>query len=166
MFYGCTVLPDSKETKLGSSDKEASPLAGKNAWVVLMPHYAWKCVPTTISGGLNISEVPGYHFLWLMSSQWGSQRLLQELLSHELTAWTHQFLTQWIIVISKGCKPDNVELHKSLKLNCTNTRGRCSNFVEHEPFLESNSPDTLALFKTSLDDSIDSGTLSVMGYLP
>ena len=47
-----------------------------------------------------------------------------------------------------------------------NTRGRCSNFVEHEPFLESNSPDTLALFKTSLDDSIDSGTLSVMGYLP
>ena len=70
------------------------------------------------------------------------------------------------MVVSKGCKPDNVELHKSLKLSCMNTIGRCSNFVEHEPFLESNSPDTLPLLKTSLDDSIGSGTLSVMGYLP
>ena len=30
MFSGCTVLPDSKETELGSSDQEASPSAGKN----------------------------------------------------------------------------------------------------------------------------------------
>ena len=30
MFSGCTVLPDSKETKLGSSDQEVSPSAGKN----------------------------------------------------------------------------------------------------------------------------------------
>ena len=29
MFSGCIVLPDSKETELGSSDQEASPSAGK-----------------------------------------------------------------------------------------------------------------------------------------
>ena len=37
MFSGCTVPPDSKETELGSSDQEASPLAGKNIGVVLVP---------------------------------------------------------------------------------------------------------------------------------
>ena len=37
MFSGCTVLPDSKETELGSSDQEASPSAAKNTGVVLVP---------------------------------------------------------------------------------------------------------------------------------
>ena len=37
MFSGCTVSPDSWETELGSSDQEASPLAGKNTVVVLVP---------------------------------------------------------------------------------------------------------------------------------
>ena len=32
--------------------------------------------------------------------------------------------------------------------------------------LESNSPEILALCKTNLDDSIDSGNFSVRGYLP
>ena len=40
MFSGCTVLPDSKETKLGSNDQEASPSASKNAGVVLVPFFA------------------------------------------------------------------------------------------------------------------------------
>ena len=35
-----------------------------------------------------------------------------------------------------------------------------------EYFLESNSPDILALCETNLDDSIDSGNFSVRGYLP
>ena len=48
MFSGCTVLPDSKETKLGSSDKQASQSAGKNTKAVLVPCCAWKCVPTAI----------------------------------------------------------------------------------------------------------------------
>ena len=38
-------------------------------------------------------------------------------------------------------------------------------FVESESFLESNSPDILAMCKTNLDDSIDSGNFSVRGYL-
>ena len=69
MFSGCTVPSDSKETELGSCDQEASPSEGKNNGVVLVPHRAWKCVPTTISGGVDISEVPGCHLLRKMSSQ-------------------------------------------------------------------------------------------------
>ena len=42
--------------------------------------------PTVISAGADISEVPGCHLLRQMSSQSGSQKLLQELVSHELTA--------------------------------------------------------------------------------
>ena len=30
VFSGCTVPPDSKETKLGSANQEPSPSAGKN----------------------------------------------------------------------------------------------------------------------------------------
>ena len=69
-------------------------------------------------------------------------------------------------ILSKGCKPDKSEPHKSLKLSFTNIRELRSNFAECESFLESNSPDILALCETNLDDSIDSGNFSVRGYLP
>ena len=69
-------------------------------------------------------------------------------------------------ILSEACKPDNFELHNSLKLSFTNIRGLRSNFVDCESFLESNSPDILALCETNLDDSIDSGNFSVRGYLP
>ena len=69
MFSGCTVPPDSKETELGSSDQEASLLAGKNTGIVLVPRRAWKCVPKAISGCVDISEVPGCYFLRQMSSR-------------------------------------------------------------------------------------------------
>ena len=69
-------------------------------------------------------------------------------------------------ILSKACKPDNSELHNSLTLSFTNIRGFRSNFVDCESFLESNSPDILALCETNLDDSIDSGNFSVRGYLP
>ena len=69
-------------------------------------------------------------------------------------------------ILSKTCKPDNFESHDSLKLSFTNIRGLRSNFVDCESFLESNSPDILALCETNLDDSIDSGNFSVRGYLP
>ena len=63
------MLSDSKETKLGSSDQEASPSAGKNTGTVLVPCHAWKCVTTAISIGVDISEVSGCHLLQQMSSQ-------------------------------------------------------------------------------------------------
>ena len=69
-------------------------------------------------------------------------------------------------ILSKGCKPDNSEPHNSIKLSFTNIRGLRSNFVECESFLESSSPDILALCETNLDDPIDSGNFSVRGYLP
>ena len=60
MFSGCTVPPDSKKTRLGSSDQEASPSAGNIARTVLVPCCVWECVPNAISSGVDISEVPGY----------------------------------------------------------------------------------------------------------
>ena len=68
-------------------------------------------------------------------------------------------------ILSKACKPDNFESHNSLKLSFTNIRGLRLNFVDCESFLESNSPDILALCETNLDDSIASGNFSVRGYL-
>ena len=69
-------------------------------------------------------------------------------------------------ILSKACKPDNFESHNSLKLSFTNIRGLRLNFVDCESFLESNSPDILALCETNLNDSVDSGNFSVRGYLP
>ena len=68
-------------------------------------------------------------------------------------------------ILSKRCKPDNFEPNKSLKLSLKNIREIRSSFVESESFLESNSPDILALCNTNLDDSFDSGNFSVRVYL-
>ena len=46
-----------------------------------------------------------------------------------------------------------------------NIRGLHSSFVDHESFLESNSPDIIALCEKNLDDSVDSGTFSVRSCL-
>ena len=69
-------------------------------------------------------------------------------------------------ILSKACKPDNFESYNSLNLSSTKIRVLRSNFVDGESFLESNSPEILALCETNLDDSIDSGNFSVRGYLP
>ena len=57
------MLPDSKETELGSTDQQASPSAGKNTGIVLVSCCAGKCVPTAISDGGDISKVPGCYLL-------------------------------------------------------------------------------------------------------
>ena len=69
-------------------------------------------------------------------------------------------------MLSKTCKPDNFELHNSLKLSFTNIQGLRSNFVDCKTFLESNSPDILVLCETNQDGSIYSGNFSVRDYLP
>ena len=69
MFSGCTVLPGSKVIELRCSNQEGSPSAGKNMRIVLVPCCAWTCVPTVSFGGVDISEVPGFHLLQKMSSQ-------------------------------------------------------------------------------------------------
>ena len=80
MFSGCSVLPDSKQTKLGSSDQEAS--ADKSTGTVLVPCPAWKCVPTAISSGVDISKVPGCYLLQQKSSHRthrGSQKITSRI---------------------------------------------------------------------------------------
>ena len=59
----------------------------------------------------------------------------------------------------------NFETHNSLKLSFTNICGLRLSLVECKSFLESNSPGILALWEINLDDSIDSCSLSVTGYL-
>ena len=46
-----------ESSKLRSSNHKASPSAGKNTGVVLGPCCTWKCVPTAISGGVNIPDI-------------------------------------------------------------------------------------------------------------
>ena len=82
----------------------------------------WKCVPTVISSGVDISKFPGHHLFWQMSSQWGSQNYFKDwyLMKWQPTFLFLTILTQWImVIISKGCKPDNFKSHNSLKLNFT-----------------------------------------------
>ena len=67
-------------------------------------------------------------------------------------------------ILSKACRPHNFALHNSLKLSFSNIGGLRLNFVDWESFLESNSPDILSLCETNMDDSIDSGNVSVRGY--
>ena len=69
-------------------------------------------------------------------------------------------------ILLKACIPDNFESHNSRNLSFSNIWGLHSNSVDCESFLESNSPDILALCETNLDDSIDSGNFSVTRYLP
>ena len=76
------------------------------------------------------------------------------------------FSVFFYVALCKACKPDNFESHNSVKLSFTNILGLRSNFVDCESFLESSTPDILALCETNLDDSIDSGNFSVRGYLP
>ena len=69
-------------------------------------------------------------------------------------------------MLSEGGKLDNFQSHNPLELNLINVKSFLSNFVECESFLESNSPDILALFETNLNESIDPCNFSVRGYLP
>ena len=68
-----------------------------------------KCVLTTISAGVDISEDPGCNLLQQRSPWWGSQKLLQGLMSYELTESTFLNLTSELnetAILSKGRKPD------------------------------------------------------------
>ena len=100
-----------------------------------MPCCTRKSVPVTIFGGIDIYEVPGCHWLRQMSSQRGSQKLLQGLVFHKLTAYlslSDLFLTQSIMAtLSKGCKPDYFESQNSQKFSFMN-QDLCLNFVECE----------------------------------
>ena len=152
MFSGCTVQPDIKVTKLESSNQEIFPLADKNTEIVLVLCPTWKCVSTAIPSDMDIYEVPGFHLLQQMSSQWGSQNLIQGLVSE----------LREMVVLSKVRKPYRFEPHNSLKPSFTNIWALHSNFDGCESFLATNSPDILALCETNLDESIYSGNFPLI----
>ena len=112
-----------------------------------MPCLAWKCVPSVLSRSLGV----------ICYDRW----LLSEGHKNYFNDW-------WPMnsILSKVCTPDNFESHNSIKLSFMNTYGLCLNFVECESFLESNSPDILALCGPNLDDSFDPGNFFVTDYLP
>ena len=71
------------------------------------------------------------------------------------------FITLYLI--NKSSTPKS---HTSLKVSYTNIRGFHSNFLHCEFYLETNSPDILALSETNLEDEVDSNSFIVKGYLP
>ena len=104
VFSGCTVPTNNNDTKLESSYQKLLHQLFPVVWTFLR------------SLGVICYE------RWVLSE--GHKKSLQGLVSHELTAYLsvfNLFLTQWIMVIlSKGCKPDNFESHNSLQLSFTN----------------------------------------------
>ena len=86
MFSGGTVLPDSMETELGT---RGFSISRKEYWGSFI---AWECVPAAISAGVEIFEVPWRcHLLWQISSQWGSQKLLN-FESHNSKTYLYKYL--------------------------------------------------------------------------
>ena len=70
-------------------------------------------------------------------------------------------------ILLQGCKPDNFESHKSLKVSFMNIQGLHSNFFDDcESSFNSNSLEILALSEANMNGSIDFGNFSVRGYLP
>ena len=82
MLSGYTVPPDSKETKVGSSNQEVFPLAGKNTGIVLVSCRAWWC---------GYFQGPWVSFVTTDEFSIGSQQFLQGFVSHELTAYLSIF---------------------------------------------------------------------------
>ena len=57
-------------------------------------------------------------------------------------------------ILSKPCKSDNFELQNSLKLSFIDIPDLYLNFLDCESFLESNSPDVLALCDANLNTQL------------
>ena len=131
---GVFLSSDTKETEFGNNHTEASPSAGKNTGVVLVPCLLMEACP------YSYFQWCGY--LWSPSETW----------------------SLWLMaILSKACKPHSFEFHNSLKLSFTNIQSLCSILVDCKSFHESNSPDILPLCQRNLDDSIDSGNFSMRG---
>ena len=157
MFSSCTVPPYTKATKLGNSDQEASatlvllpPSAGKNTRLVLMSCCAWKCVPVAISSGVIFPRSLGVicYDRWVLSDSHINYFKDWCLMTSQPTFLflLYSFNSANLAILSKGCKPDDFELHNSVKLSFTNIWGLCSNFVDCESFLELNSPGIFAVW--------------------
>ena len=97
-----------------------------------MPCSPWKCVPIAISSDVDIPKDPGCHLLCQVSPQWGSRKLFQGFVSHELTTYLSDFylFCHIFTILSKAHKPDNTKSHISLKLSFSNIQGLHSVFLD------------------------------------
>ena len=86
--------------------------------------------------------------------------------SHPTFLFLTYFQLSKMDILPEGRKPGDFESHKNVKLIFTAIWSLRLSFVECKSFLESNSPDILAVCETNLDDLIYSGKFSVRGYLP
>ena len=86
--------------------------------------------------------------------------------SHPTFLFLTYFQLSEMDILPEGRKPGDFESHKNVKLIFTAIWSLRLSFVECKSFLESNSPDILAVCETNLDDLIYSGKFSVRGYLP
>ena len=144
------------------------PTSRSNTVVILVPCCTWKCLPTACSSGVGYSRDP-----WVLHVRTDefSVRVTQ-IVSKISVSWTHNlpfgflryFWLSGMAVLSKEHKSAIFESPNFLKLSFSNIQG-CSNFVECESFLESNSAVILGLFEENLEDSIDSRNFAVSGYL-
>ena len=88
MFFGCTLLPGSKETKLASIDPESSPSADENTGIICpYSHFQW----------CGFFQGPWVSFGKTDEFSGRVPKLLQKLVSLGLTAYLsvfNLFLTQ------------------------------------------------------------------------
>ena len=91
VLSGCTVLPDSKETKLGSSNQEVSPSAGKNTRVVLVPCLRMEVRPYSYFQWYGYFWGPCLSFVMTDEFSMSVTKIIQGLVSHELTAYLSIF---------------------------------------------------------------------------
>lgn len=118
-----------------------------NRWnnrVVLEPCFGWKCIPTAISGGVNIpSSMP---FVTSDKLKGGLTKVTSKdkcLIHPRSSVILLPYFLNEIAIVSKVPEASNFELHTSLSLGFTNIRGLPSNFVSCESFIEWNSFDVL-----------------------
>ena len=62
MLSDCSVLANSKETKLGSSNQDASSPEDKNVRLVIKLWCSWKSVHSAVFSVVDIPKVTGCHF--------------------------------------------------------------------------------------------------------
>ena len=120
-----------------------SPSVTKNIEVVLVPY--------------SHMEVRPYSYFQWCGYFWGplvSFVMTVEFLVRVTKITSRIGVSCLMALLSKACKPDNFELHNSLKPTFRNIWGLCLNFVDCESFLESKSLDILALSETKLDGSM------------
>ena len=136
-----------------------------------MPYHSWKCASRLFS------------VVWISLKYLDAISCKRKVLSegHKITlrigiSWTHTlpFLIStshsWLnemIILSKVREPDNNESQKkSLKLSFFYIWSFYSSVVGCESFLESNSPNFLALYETNFEEWIYLSNFFVRGYLP